>query len=49
MSEEIDRMAALVEAGIIRPPSTAGRRLPTERIKLVGSTSLDDDVAAQRR
>lgn len=48
MSADVDRMAALVEAGIVQPPLSATRRLPTERIKLVGSSSLDDDVAAQR-
>ncbi len=49
VSADVDRMAALVEAGIVQPPLSARRRLPTERITLVGSSSLDDDVAAQRR
>ncbi len=48
VSADIDRMAALVEAGIVQPPPSAKRGLPTERIKLVGTSSLDDDVAAQR-
>lgn len=45
----VDRMAALVRAGIIQPPQSAGRRLPTKRITLVGRGSLDEDVAEQRR
>ncbi len=49
LSADVDRMAALVEAGIVQRPRSAGRRLPAERIKLVGSNSLDDDIAAQRR
>lgn len=48
VSADIDRMADLVEAGIVQPPLSAQRRLPTERITLVGTSSLDDDVAAQR-
>lgn len=46
---EVDRMADLVEAGIVQPPRSRMRRLPTERVTLVGGSSLDDDVAAQRR
>ncbi len=46
---ELDRMAALVDAGIVLPPTATARRLPAERVKLKGSRSLDDDVAAQRR
>jgi len=49
VSADVDRMAALVEAGIVQPPLSARRRLPTERVRLVGSSSLDDYVAAQRR
>lgn len=46
---DVDRMAALVDAGIVRPPSRAVRSLPSERVRLTGSVSLDEDVAAQRR
>lgn len=49
VSADVDRMAALVEAGIVQPPLSSRRHLPTERIKLIGSNSLDNDVAAQRR
>ncbi len=42
-------MAALVEAGIVQPPKTTVRRLPAKRVKLTGSASFDDEVAAQRR
>lgn len=48
VSADIDRMAALVKAGIVQPPLSANRGLPTARIKLVGTRSLDADVAAQR-
>lgn len=46
---DVDRMTALVDAGIVRPPKATMRRLPAKRVGLVGSASLDDDVAAQRR
>lgn len=45
----IDRMTALVDAGIVRPPPATARRLPAKRVKLAGSDSLDDEIAAQRR
>ncbi len=46
---DVDRMADLVKAGIVQPPRSGTRRLPVERVNLVGGSSLDDDVAAQRR
>lgn len=46
---DVDRMTALVDAGIVQPPTATPRRLPTRRVRLTGSGSLDDDVAAQRR
>ncbi len=46
---DVDRMTALVDAGIVRPPKAAARRLPAKRVGLTGSQSFDDDVAAQRR
>lgn len=49
LAADTDRMAALVEAGIVHPPRSPVRRLPSERVHLVGHSSLDDDVAAQRR
>lgn len=49
ITADVDRMAALVEAGIVQPPRSGKRRLPTERVTLAGSNSLDDDVAVQRR
>lgn len=45
---DLDRMSALVAAGIVQAPRSQTRRLPTERVTLVGSSSLDDDVSAQR-
>lgn len=49
LTAAVDRMAALVRAGIVQAPQSAGRLLPTERITLVGRASLDEDVAEQRR
>ncbi len=49
VGEDVDRMTALVDAGIVRPPQASARRLPAKRVKLTGGESLDDDVAAQRR
>lgn len=46
---DVERMIALVEAGIVRPPRATARRLPAKRVRLAGSESLDADVAAQRR
>jgi prevent-host-death family protein len=46
---DVDRMTALVDAGIVRPPKVTVRRLPAKRVKLTGRGSIDDDVAAQRR
>jgi len=42
-------MVALVQEGIVRPPQATARRLPAKRVKLMGTESLDDDVAAKRR
>jgi len=46
---DVDRMSALVDAGIVQSPTSTARRLPAKRVRLTGSGSLDDDVAAQRR
>lgn len=46
---EVDRMTALVNAGIVRAPATTSRRLPARRVRLNAGGSLDDDVADQRR
>ena len=46
---DIDRMTALVEAGIVRAPRTAKRQLPAKRVRLSGGGSADDEVAEQRR
>lgn len=49
VGSDVDRMTALVEAGVVRPPQASARSLPTERVALGGKGSLDDDVAAQRK
>jgi prevent-host-death family protein len=46
---DVDRMTALVAAGIVRAPATATRRPPGRRVRLTGGGSVDDDVADQRR
>ena len=42
-----DRLAALVAAGIVRPPASRQRHVPTQRITSKGTVS--DLVAEQRR
>lgn len=42
-----DRLAELVAAGVVRPPSSPGRYLPKRRIAAKGSVS--ELVAEQRR
>ena len=42
-----DRLAELVAAGVVRPPSSPGRYLPKRRITAKGSVS--ELVAEQRR
>ena len=45
---DVDRMAVLVEAGVVRP--AAGRRvLPGRRVEVGGDRPLSDEIAAQRR
>lgn len=46
---DVDRMTALVDAGIVRAPATTTRRLPARRVRLTGVASVEDDVADQRR
>ncbi|MEO1062009.1 MAG: type II toxin-antitoxin system prevent-host-death family antitoxin [Actinomycetota bacterium] len=42
-----DRLAELVAAGVVRPPTSHRRHVPTERIRAAGTVS--DLVAEQRR
>jgi prevent-host-death family protein len=46
---DVDRRAALIEAGIIRPASAGRRRLPSRRVKIAPGESLGELVAEQRR
>jgi len=48
MAPEVDCRAALVAAGIVGPASAAGRRLPSERVKLAPGGPLGTLVAQQR-
>ena len=42
-----DRLAELVAAGVVRPPTSAGRHLPERRV--TSNASVSDLVADQRR
>jgi len=46
---EVDRRAALIEAGIVRPAPASRRRLPSQRVKIAPGDALDVLVAQQRR
>ncbi len=46
---DVDRVTALVDAGIVRAPAATTRRPPGRRVRLTGGGSVDDDVADQRR
>jgi prevent-host-death family protein len=46
---DVDRRAALIEAGIVRPAPATRRRLPSQRVKLTPGEPLDALVARQRR
>lgn len=47
IDEPTDRLAALVAAGLVRPPKSRQRQRPVRRIRAKGSVS--DLVADQRR
>ena len=46
---DVDRRAALIEAGIVRPAPAARRRLPSRRVKLAPGDPLETLVAQQRQ
>ena len=46
---EVDRRAALIEAGIVRPAPASRRRLPSRRVKIAPGDALEVLVAQQRR
>lgn len=49
VAPDVDRLAALIEAGIVRPALASRRRLPTQRVKLAPGASPETLVAQQRR
>lgn len=49
VAPDVDRRAALIEAGIVRPALAARRRLPSQRVKLAPGDPLEVLVAQQRR
>ncbi len=46
---DVDRRAALIEAGVVRPATATRRRLPSRRVKLAPGDPLETLVAQQRR
>jgi antitoxin (DNA-binding transcriptional repressor) of toxin-antitoxin stability system len=46
---DVDRRAALIEAGIIRPATATRRRLPVRRVTLTPGDTLEILVAQQRQ
>jgi prevent-host-death family protein len=46
---DVDRRAALIEAGIVRPAPATRRRLPSRRVKLAPGDPLEKLVAQQRQ
>jgi prevent-host-death family protein len=49
VAPDVDRMAELVAAGIVRPAAASRRRLPSKRVKLTVGDSIGELVAQQRR
>jgi len=49
MAPDVDRRAALVEAGIVRPAPATHRRLPSVRVELAPGDPLETLVAQQRK
>jgi len=49
MAPDVDRRAALIAAGIVRPAPATGRRLPSVRVKLAPGDPLETLVAQQRQ
>ena len=49
IAPDVDRRAALIEAGIVRPASDTRRRLPHQRVKLAPGEPLDELVTRQRQ
>lgn len=46
---DTERMTALVDAGIVRPPGTMTRQLPAKRVQLTDGGSIDGEIEDQRR
>ena len=46
---DVDRMAELVEAGIIKPAARTGRRLPGKRVKMAGGASQVTQLVDEQR
>ena len=46
---DVDRRAAMIEAGIVRPAPATRRRLPSRRVKLAPGDPLETLVAQQRQ
>lgn len=48
LAPDVDRRAALIEAGIVRPAPATRRRLPSRRVKLTPGDPIETLVAQQR-
>lgn len=46
---DVDRMAELVEAGIVKPAARRGRRLPDKRVKMAGGASQVTQLVDEQR
>ena len=49
LAPDVDRRAALIEAGIVRPAPDNRRRLPSRRVKLTPGDPIEMLVAQQRQ
>lgn len=46
---DTERMTALLDAGIVRPPKKMTRQLPAKRVRLADGGSIDGEIEDQRR
>lgn len=49
VTPEVDRRAALIAAGIVRPAPASRRQLPSQRVRIAPGDPLGELVAQQRR
>ncbi len=49
VGDDIDRMAELVAAGVIRPAAVQRRRLPMKRVRIIDGSAFIADTVAEHR